>query len=87
MMQGHAVDGTATCNHPRLAPGRGACAQRWLQAIAESPPLRLSWREWGRNIPRPRVHEGRRQLWLRDDLDNAILPPELAAVRDLAEDL
>jgi hypothetical protein len=30
---------------------------------------------------------GRRKLWLRDDLDQAILPPELTAVRDLAEDL
>jgi hypothetical protein len=26
-------------------------------------------------------------LWLRDDLDQAILPSELAAVRDVAEDL
>ena len=31
--------------------------------------------------------EGRRRLWLRDDLDQAILPPELAGVRDVAEDL
>ena len=37
--------------------------------------------------PRPRVAEGRRQLWLRDDLDNAILPPDLQQARDLAEDL
>ena len=41
----------------------------------------------GKEYPWPRVCEGRRQLWLRDDLDRAILPPELVAVRDLAEDL
>lgn len=41
----------------------------------------------GREYPQPRVNEGRRRLWLRDDLDNAILPAELAAPRDLAEDL
>jgi hypothetical protein len=37
--------------------------------------------------PLPRVKEGRRQLWLRMDLDMAILPPELTGVRDVAEDL
>jgi hypothetical protein len=41
----------------------------------------------GSEYPLPRVHEGRRQLWLRDDLDQAILPPDLATPRDLAEDL
>jgi hypothetical protein len=41
----------------------------------------------GREYPRPRVKEGRRQLWLRDDLDQAILPPGLNAPGDLAEDL
>jgi hypothetical protein len=41
----------------------------------------------GTEYPLPRVKEGRRQLWLRIDLDMAILPPELAAVRDVAEDL
>jgi hypothetical protein len=41
----------------------------------------------GSEYPQPRVNDGRRKLWLRDDLDNAILPPELTAVRDLAEDL
>ena len=41
----------------------------------------------GREYPQPRVNDGRRRLWLRDDLDMAILPPDLAAVRDLAEDL
>jgi hypothetical protein len=44
-------------------------------------------RRVGREYPQPRVKEGRRQLWLRDDLDQAILPPDLTASRDLAEDL
>jgi hypothetical protein len=41
----------------------------------------------GREYPLPRVNEGRRRLWLRDDLDSAILPPELMRVADVAEDL
>jgi hypothetical protein len=41
----------------------------------------------GTEYPPPRVRNGRRRLWLRDDLDKAILPPELAPVRDVAEDL
>jgi hypothetical protein len=41
----------------------------------------------GDEYPHPRVVDGRRKLWLRDDLDQSILPPELAGVRDVAEDL
>lgn len=41
----------------------------------------------GKEYPLPRVAEGWRKLWLRDDLDRAILPPELGPVRDLADDL
>jgi hypothetical protein len=41
----------------------------------------------GSEYPQPRVNDGRRKLWLRDDLDQAILPPELSAVRDVVEDL
>jgi hypothetical protein len=41
----------------------------------------------GKEYPQPRVNDGRRRLWLRDDLDQAILPSELAAVRDVAEDM
>ena len=41
----------------------------------------------GREYPNPRIAEGRRRLWLRDELDKAILPPELARVSDVAEDL
>jgi hypothetical protein len=41
----------------------------------------------GKEYPIPRVHDGRRQLWLRDDLDQAILPGDLLRDRDAAEDL
>jgi hypothetical protein len=37
--------------------------------------------------PKPRIAEGRRLLWLRDDLDTAILPAELTRVADVVEDL
>lgn len=39
----------------------------------------------GKEYPQPRVAEGRRRLWLRDDLDRAIAPS--VAQGDLAEDL
>jgi hypothetical protein len=39
----------------------------------------------GKDYPQPRVCEGRRQLWLRDDLDQAILPSAYPV--DAAEDL
>ena len=41
----------------------------------------------GGEYPQPRVNEGRRRLWLRDDLDQAILPDDLRRDRDVAEDL
>jgi hypothetical protein len=41
----------------------------------------------GKEYPPPRLHEGRRRLWLRDDLDKAILPDDLRCERDVAEDL
>ena len=39
----------------------------------------------GREYPHPRVKEGRRELWLKDDLDAAIASG--LAINDLAEDL
>src|SRR6266853_639767 len=39
----------------------------------------------GSEYPQPRIKEGRRQLWLRDDLDRAIAPDIVPS--DLAEDL
>lgn len=41
----------------------------------------------GAEYPQPRVCEGKRRLWLKDDLDRAILPPELVVVTDIAADL
>lgn len=41
----------------------------------------------GQEYPQPRICEGRRRLWLRDDLDRAILPDELRMAADAAEDL
>jgi hypothetical protein len=41
----------------------------------------------GSEYPEARVKQGRRKLWLRDDLDQAILPRGLNAPGDLAEDL
>jgi hypothetical protein len=41
----------------------------------------------GGDYPLPRVNERRRRLWLRDDLDKAILPSELVQITDIAEDL
>jgi hypothetical protein len=38
----------------------------------------------GNEYPKPRVKEGRRELWLRDDLDRAIAP---GTPGDIAEDL
>jgi hypothetical protein len=38
----------------------------------------------GKEYPQPRVNEGRRRLWLRDDLDRAIAPEHLYD-RDAAE--
>jgi hypothetical protein len=40
----------------------------------------------GSEYPHPRVKEGRRQLWLIDDLDRAIAP-DRSAVVDIAEEL
>lgn len=43
-------------------------------------------RRVGSEYPEPRVQEGNRRLWLKDDLDQAIAP-DLPSHRDLAEDL
>src|SRR5262245_18791446 len=51
------------------------------------PTVEAFLKRVGREYPLPRITQGRRQLWLRDDLDHAILPPDLQRVRDVAEDL
>jgi hypothetical protein len=40
-----------------------------------------------KEFPLPRVREGRRVLWLKDDLDKAISPEGGEAERDVAKDL
>lgn len=40
-----------------------------------------------KEFPLPRVREGRRVLWLKDDLDKAMEPRGHEAVRDVAQDL
>jgi hypothetical protein len=56
-------------------------------AYCGEPTVDAFLKRVGREYPLPRVNEGRRRLWLRDDLDSAILPPELMRVADVAEDL
>jgi hypothetical protein len=56
-------------------------------AYCGEPNVKAFLRRVGSEYPRPRVNESGRQLWLRDDLDQAILPPDLQRVRDVAEDL
>jgi hypothetical protein len=51
------------------------------------PTVEAFMKRVGHEYPRPRVNDGRRKLWLRDDLDQAILPPDIHSVRDAAEDL
>jgi hypothetical protein len=51
------------------------------------PTVEAFMKRVGREYPHPRVNDGRRKLWLRDDLDQAMLPPDLLRVRDVAEDL
>jgi hypothetical protein len=66
---------------PRRMPAElaaGYCGEATVEAFMKRV---------GREYPYPRVNDGRRKLWLRDDLDQAILPADLAAARDLAEDL
>jgi hypothetical protein len=41
----------------------------------------------GAEYPPPRVNEGGRRLWLKDDLDKAIMPSEFLGVQDVAEDM
>ena len=66
---------------PRRMPAELAaayCGERTVEAFIARV---------GKEYPRPRVAEGRRQLWLKDDLDRAILPPDLVVAADAAEDL
>jgi hypothetical protein len=65
---------------------RRMCAQLAAGYCGE-PSVEAFMARVGHEYPKPRIADGRRQLWLRDDLDAAILPPELARVSDVAGDL
>ena len=77
-------------NRPALIPN-GAWPRRMGAELAAGycgePTAEAFIARVGREYPQPRVSEGRRRLWLRDDLDRAILPNELRDTEDAAEDL
>jgi len=56
----------------------GYCGEKTIEAFL---------RRVGKDYPQPRVKEGRRMLWLIDDLDRAIAPSTLEHPADAAEDL
>jgi hypothetical protein len=56
-------------------------------AYCGEPSANAFLKRVGSEYPQPRVNERGRRLWLRDDLDQAILPPNLQRARDVAEDL
>jgi hypothetical protein len=75
---------------PALIPS-GSWPRRMSAELAAGycgePTVEAFMKRVGREYPLPRVNDGRRKLWLRDDLDQAILPPDLRRARDVAEDL
>jgi hypothetical protein len=75
---------------PAIIPS-GAWPRRMPAELAArycgEPTVEAFMKRVGREYPHPRINDGRRKLWLRDDLDQAILPPDLRHVRDVAEDL
>jgi hypothetical protein len=77
-------------SRPSLIPA-GSWPRRMSAAVAAGycgeESVEAFIKRVGTEYPLPRVNDGRRKLWLQDDLYQAILPPELTAVRDLVEDL
>jgi hypothetical protein len=75
---------------PAIIPS-GSWPRRMAAELAAGycgePTVEAFMKRVGREYPHPRVNDGRRKLWLRDDLDHAILPPDLRQVQDVAEDL
>jgi hypothetical protein len=51
------------------------------------PTISAFLKRVGAEYPPPRVNDGKRRLWLKDDLDKALLPAEFAEARDVAEDM
>ena len=54
-------------------------------AYCGEPTVEAFKKRVGTEYPQPRVNEGRRQLWLRDDLDRVIAPDLVPG--DVAEDM
>jgi hypothetical protein len=77
-------------SRPAIIPS-GAWPRRMPAELAAGycgePTVEAFMKRVGQEYPLPRVNDGRRKLWLRDDLDQAILPPDLQQVQDVAEDL
>jgi hypothetical protein len=77
-------------SRPAIIPS-GSWPRRMSAELAAGycgePTVEAFMKRVGREYPHPRVNDGRRKLWLRDDLDQAMLPPDLRRVRDVAEDL
>ncbi len=77
-------------DRPVIIPA-GSWPRRMLANLAAGycgeSSVRGFLRRVGTEYPLPRVREGRRLLWLRDDLDRAILPTDLQEPADVAQDL
>jgi hypothetical protein len=73
---------------PAIIPA-GSWPRRMPAAIAAGycgePTVEAFLKRVGGEYPQPRIKDGRRKLWLRDDLDRAIAPDIVPG--DLAEDL
>ena len=73
---------------PAIIPA-GSWPRRMPAEIAAGycgePTVEAFLKRVGSEYPQPRIKEGRRQLWLREDLDRAIAPDIVPG--DLAEDL
>jgi hypothetical protein len=57
----------------------GYCGERTAESFMRGVREKL--------YPEPRIKRGRRQIWWKDDLDQAISPHGAAAVEDVAADL
>jgi hypothetical protein len=75
-------------NHPIVGfRGKYKASEACADYVGESSVKGFLRRVGKGEYPKPQIAEGRRLLWLRDDLDAAILPSELAPTRDVAGDL
>jgi hypothetical protein len=93
-----AGDGRLIAPEPRRQQGRQSpvipvgswprrMSAKFAAAYCGEATIRAFLDRVGKEYPHPRVNDGRRKLWLRDDLDQAILPDDLRRVADVAEDL